>query len=139
MVYCADCGARMGYVSPESVHRENGKTFDCDSAFQCGNYRGGHNVNKKKICSSHYVQAAALEKLIEKSIMAVSKCVLDDEEAFVGELKKQWEAKHSKNSEEDKKAMVAARKRVAELDELISNLYVDQVKKSSLKDSLKSS
>ena len=32
LVYCADCGARMGFISPESKHSD--KLYDSDSAFQ---------------------------------------------------------------------------------------------------------
>ena len=37
LVYCADCGGRMSYSSPEAKHSE--KNYDSDSSFQCGNYR----------------------------------------------------------------------------------------------------
>ena len=37
LVYCADCGSRMGYISPEANHSKT--HYDSDSAFQCGNYR----------------------------------------------------------------------------------------------------
>ena len=37
LVYCADCGARMGFISPDAKHGD--KHYDSDSAFQCGNWQ----------------------------------------------------------------------------------------------------
>ena len=54
LVYCADCGARMGFISPESKHSD--KLYDSDSAFQCGNYRSTTTE-----CVSHYVKTSVLE------------------------------------------------------------------------------
>ena len=65
MVYCADCGSRMGYISPEAKHTD--KHYDCDSAFQCGNYR-----NKGGGCFSHFVKTSVLEAAILQAIQAVS-------------------------------------------------------------------
>ena len=53
LIYCADCGARMNFCSPDRV--KSGKRFDSDSAFQCGNYR-----NTAGQCVSHFVAAAFL-------------------------------------------------------------------------------
>ena len=54
LVYCADCGSRMGFISPEANHSET--HYDSDSAFQCGNYR-----SKSGECVSHYVKTSVLE------------------------------------------------------------------------------
>ena len=61
LVYCADCGARMGFISPESKHSD--KLYDSDSAFQCGNYRSTTNE-----CVSHYVKTSVLEAVILQRI-----------------------------------------------------------------------
>ena len=66
LVYCADCGARMGFISPEANHSET--HYDSDSAFQCGNYR-----SKSGECVSHYVKTSVLEAAILQAIQAVSK------------------------------------------------------------------
>ena len=66
LVYCADCGARMGFISPEANHSE--KHYDSDSAFQCGNYR-----SKSGECVSHYVKTSVLEAAILQAIQTVSK------------------------------------------------------------------
>ena len=83
LVYCADCGARMGFISPEANHSE--KHYDSDSAFQCGNYR-----SKSGGCVSHYVKTSVLEAAILQAIQAVSKYVLENEDEFIQQLKAVW-------------------------------------------------
>ena len=61
LVYCADCGGRMSYSSPEAKHSE--KNYDADSSFQCGNYR-----NKGTECVSHFVKTSVLEAAILQAI-----------------------------------------------------------------------
>ena len=76
LVYCADCGSRMGYISPEANHSKT--HYDSDSAFQCGNYR-----SKSGECVSHYVKTSVLEVAILQAIKAVSKYVIENEAEFV--------------------------------------------------------
>ena len=83
LVYCADCGSRMGYISPEANHSKT--HYDSDSAFQCGNYR-----SKSGECVSHYVKTSVLEAAILQAIQAVSKYVLENEDEFIQQLKTVW-------------------------------------------------
>ena len=83
LVYCADCGSRMGFISPEANHSET--HYDSDSAFQCGNYR-----SKSGECVSHYVKTSVLEAAILQAIQAVSKYVLENEDEFIQQLKAVW-------------------------------------------------
>ena len=83
LVYCADCGARMGFISPESKHSD--KLYDSDSAFQCGNYRSTSNE-----CVSHYVKTSVLEAVILQAIQTVSRYVLENEAEFIDQLKALW-------------------------------------------------
>lgn len=54
LIYCADCGARMGFCSSDGGRY--GKHYDSSHAFQCGNYRSTTNQ-----CASHFVRALVLE------------------------------------------------------------------------------
>lgn len=121
LVYCADCGSRMGYISPESKHTD--KHYDCDSAFQCGNYR-----NKGGGCVSHFVKTSVLEAVILQAIQAVSKYVLENEDEFISQLKAVWNDNKSKHTDLGQQELDQAVKRMAELDTLIQNLYESSVK-----------
>ncbi|MEE0763644.1 MAG: recombinase family protein [Akkermansia sp.] len=121
LVYCADCGSRMGYISPEAKHTD--KHYDCDSAFQCGNYR-----NKGGGCVSHFVKTSVLETAILQAIQAVSKYVLENEDEFISQLKAVWNDNKSKHTDLGQQELDQAVKRMAELDTLIQNLYESSVK-----------
>ena len=118
LIFCADCGHRMSYKSPDTVHRTSKKQFDSDSGFQCVRYR-----NRYDGCTSHSIKASVLEEAILKSIQAVSDYVLEDEDAFIEELQAQWQNQKQGLSSENKKDLAIAKKRMDELDNLIRGLY----------------
>ena len=120
LVYCADCGARMGYISPETKH--SGKRYDSDSAFQCGNYRSATND-----CVSHYVKTSVLEAAILRAIQAVSKYVLENEAEFIDQLKVVWNEHQARASDNGQQGLAEAKKRIADLDEKINKLYESSV------------
>ena len=120
LVYCADCGARMGYISPETKH--SGKRYDSDSAFQCGNYRSATND-----CVSHYVKTSVLEAAILRAIQAVSKYVLENEDEFIQQLKAVWNEQQTRTANNGYQELAEAKKRIADLDEKINKLYESSV------------
>ena len=120
LVYCADCGARMGYISPETKH--SGKRYDSDSAFQCGNYRSATND-----CVSHYVKTSVLEAAILRAIQAVSKYVLENEAEFIDQLKAVWNEHQARAADNGQQELAEAKKRIADLDEKINKLYESSV------------
>ena len=123
MMFCADCGARLSYTAPDSEHCENRTIFDSMSSFQCSHYR---NVNYQ--CTSHFIKASTVEEAIRYSLRAVTRDVLQDEEAFAARLLEQWNKSHNQVSEDQKKELAAAKRRVDELDLLIKGLYENQAK-----------
>ena len=116
LVYCADCGSRMGFISPEANHSET--HYDSDSAFQCGNYR-----SKSGECVSHYVKTSVLEAAILQAIQAVSKYVLENEDEFIQQLKVVWNEQQTRTANNGYQELAEAKKRMAELDEKINKLY----------------
>ena len=118
LIYCADCGARMGFCGSE-----NEKHYDSSSAFQCGNYR-----STTKQCTSHFVRASVLETVILKAIQAVSRYALENEAEFVSDLQSVWDENKAKSEDTGQHELEEARKRVAELDAMIQNLYESSMK-----------
>ena len=116
LVYCADCGSRMGFISPDAKH--SGKHYDSDSAFQCGNYR-----NQNSECVSHFIKTSALEAAILQAIKAVSKYVIENEAEFVAQLKAVWNESRSRSAANGQQELDEAKTRMAELDAKIQQLY----------------
>ena len=116
LIFCADCGSRMGFISPDA--KKTKPDYDSNSAFQCGNYR-----NMYHDCASHFIKTSSLEKIIQVSIQAVAEHILEDEEQFIAELQEQWEMQQAAVTTAEQKELAIAKKRVEELDNLIRNLY----------------
>ena len=116
LVYCADCGSRMGFISPDA--KRSGKHYDSDSAFQCGNYR-----NQNSECVSHFIKTSALEAAILQAIKAVSKYVIENEAEFVDQLKAVWNESKSRSAANGQQELDEAKTRMAELDAKIQQLY----------------
>ena len=116
LVYCADCGARMGFISPEAKHGD--KHYDSDSAFQCGNYR---SATAK--CVSHYVKTSVLEAVILQAIQTVSKYVLENEAEFIDQLRAVWNEHQTRATNSGQQELAEARKRMSDLDGKIQKLY----------------
>ena len=116
LVYCADCGSRMGFISPDA--KRSGKHYDSDSAFQCGNYR-----NQNSECVSHFIKTSALEAAILQAIKAVSKYVIENEAEFVAQLKAVWNESRSRSAANGQQELDEAKARMAELDAKIQQLY----------------
>ena len=122
LVYCADCGSRMSYRSPEAQKRKNGKSYDSDSSFACSAYG-----NKYKECTFHFITSSALDQLVDDSIRRVARYVLTDQKEFleqVGQLRQTYSERFLQDSQ---KEIRAAKNRIQELDTLIKNLYEGNV------------
>ncbi|WP_195199057.1 recombinase family protein [Faecalispora jeddahensis] len=116
LVYCADCGARMGFISPDARHGD--KHYDSDSAFQCGNYR-----STAVECVSHYVKTSVLEAAVLQAIQTVSKYVLENEAEFINQLRAVWNEHQTRATNSGQQELAEARKRMSDLDGKIQKLY----------------
>ena len=116
LVYCADCGARMGFISPDARHGD--KHYDSDSAFQCGNYR-----STAVECVSHYVKTSVLEAAVLQAIQTVSKYVLENEAEFIDQLRAVWNEHQTRATNSGQQELAEARKRMSDLDGKIQKLY----------------
>ena len=121
MVFCADCGSRMGYGAQN--YKDKNRVWDpMSGGFQCGAYRSGRTK-----CSSHYISARQLEGALLKAVRAISQHVLEDSESFADQMMSQWELKQARNSADEQSELNAAKRRIAELDNLIKGLYESQI------------
>lgn len=118
LVYCADCGKRLSYSSPQSQHRPDGKTYDADSSFRCPTYKSMYGE-----CTMHYIKSSTLDKLVDEAVRKVARYVLRDEQAFLEQVRELTSADQKQTQSEEKKELVNIKKRIAELDNYIKRLY----------------
>ncbi len=122
LVYCADCGSRMSYRSPEAQKRKDGKRYDSDSSFSCSAYG-----NKYKECTFHFITSSALDQLVDDSIRRVARFVLTNQKEFLEQVGQLKETYSEKFLQESQKEVESAKNRIQELDTLIKNLYEGNV------------
>ena len=122
IVFCAECGSRMSFSSPEAKRRDSGVVYDSDSSWQCSKYR-----NMYASCTSHFIKSSTIEAAILEAIKAMAQKVLEDETEFAEQLRTLWESQNSQSSNEYKKELLAVQKRMDELDTLIRSLYESSV------------
>lgn len=120
LLFCADCGSRMSYSSPEGKNIE--KPRPSDWSFQCSHYR-----NLYEQCTSHFITVEAVETAILQAIRMVSKYAIEDQEEFIAKLQAQWEMQQSQTCDAEQKELTNAEKRISELDSLIKKLYESSV------------
>ena len=118
LVYCADCGKRLSYSSPQSQHRPDGKTYDADSSFRCPTYKSMYGE-----CTMHYIKSSTLDKLVDEAVRKISRYILRNEQAFLEQVRVLTSADQKQTQSEDKKELVNIKKRIAELDNYIKRLY----------------
>ena len=118
LVYCADCGKRLSYSSPQSQHRPDGKTYDADSSFRCPTYKSMYGE-----CTMHYIKSSTLDKLVDEAVRKIARYVLRNEQAFLEQVRVLTSADQKHTQSEDKKDLVNIKKRIAELDNYIKRLY----------------
>lgn len=122
MVFCADCGSRMSFSSPEAKRRDSGVVYDSDSSWQCSKYR-----NMYVSCTSHFIKTSTIEDAILNAIKAMTKEIIENEDAFAEQLQAAWENQNTHASSESKKELLSVQKRMDELDALIRSLYENSV------------
>lgn len=118
LLYCADCGHRMYYRSPQSQHRPNGKTYDSDNVYICGNYRNIH-----RNCTAHNVRVSAVESLIATSICEVCGFALEHEEEFLKKVREMDGKENERVIAGSRNEKQTASRRINKLNELIKKLY----------------
>jgi len=118
LLYCADCGHRMYYRSPQSQHRANGKIYDSDNLYICGNYRNIHSQ-----CTAHSVKVSAVESLIAVSIREVCGFALEHEEEFLNTVREMDDKESERIITDSRNEKRTTAKRIDELNDLIKKLY----------------
>ena len=116
LVYCADCGSRMGY---EVHYYKSGSPYH---SYRCSNYMTDY-AKQTKVCTSHYISEKTLCELVIHSLWRISSRVISDERGFAEELRSKWQAREDTKPQEKKDEFEKIKQRLDELDRLISGLY----------------
>lgn len=115
VVYCADCGKKMRFMTYQ------GSTEKQDR-YSCSEYKSGRGT-----CSCHFIREIVLKEIVTIHLRKVLNYIRCDAEKF----KEEWLGRKTKelnNSiREEQKKLAQSKKRLADLDILISSIYEDSV------------
>ena len=115
LLYCADCGSKLHFATCKSFEGKQ-------DHYVCAKYKGGRGV-----CTAHYIREDVLRELVLERIRAVNAFIRQDVDGFQEEWLRCRREDQEKNLRDDRRRMEKAKKRLADLDLLISRLYEDSV------------
>ncbi len=113
LLFCPDCGNKLHFATCKSF---DGK----QDHYRCSKYKSGRGE-----CSAHYIREDVLWELVQERIQAVNAYIRSDVEGFQEEWLHYRRADQERDIREDQKRVEQARKRLANLDVVMSRLYED--------------
>ncbi|MBR3306961.1 MAG: recombinase family protein [Lachnospiraceae bacterium] len=120
--FCAQCGKRMTYRSPNSAHRAGGRTYNADSAFICSRYRSAVFNGD---CTMHYIRSIVVEEQIAEELNYIRDFIKRREEVFLKLVRSVASIDQERDAKQNRGEMQLMETRVEELDKLIKKLYED--------------
>lgn len=115
LLFCPDCGNKLHFATCKSF---DGK----QDHYVCSSYKSGRGT-----CSAHYIREDVLRELVLERIRAVNAYIQQDVEGFQEEWLQCRRSDQERSIREDRKRVEQAKKRLADLDVLLSRLYEDFV------------
>ena len=116
LLYCADCGSKLGYSATNNYKREQ-------AFFFCSAYRGNSNV-----CSAHFIREKVVEELVLEGLQRLLWYIQVYEKRFAQEQMEHFGLQEKKELTAKCRELDKAKQRVLEIDQLIQKSYEDMTK-----------
>ena len=116
LLYCADCGSKLGYSATNNYKREQAYFF-------CSGYR-----KNTDLCSAHYIREKVVEQLVLEGLQRLLWYVQVYEKQFAQEQMERFGLQEKKELTTKRRELDKAKQRVAEIDQLIQKSYEDMSK-----------
>jgi len=113
LLYCADCGGKLGYSATNNYKREQ-------AFFFCSAYRGNSDV-----CSAHFIRERIVEQLVLEGLQRLMWYIQVYEKQFAQEQMERFGLQEKKALAEKRRELDRAKQRVAEIDRIIQKSYED--------------
>jgi len=116
LLYCADCGSKLGYSSTNNYKREQAYFF-------CSGYR-----KNADLCSAHYIREKVVEQLVLEGLQRLFWSIQVYEKRFAQEQMEWFGLQEKRTLTAKRRELDSAKRRVAEIDQLIQKSYEDMSK-----------
>ena len=113
LLFCADCGGKLHFAT---CKRYDGS----QDRYVCSKYKSGRGI-----CSAHYIREEVLRDVVLERIRAVTEMVRSDVEGFQEDWLQCRREDQEKSIREDKRRLAQAKKRLADIDVLMTRIYED--------------
>ena len=115
LLFCADCGGKLHFATSKSFEGKQ-------DHYVCNNYKSNRGT-----CTAHYIREDVLREIVLERIRAVNEYIRSDVDCFQEEWLQCRRTDQERSIRDDKKKLEQAKKRLADLDVIISRLYEDYV------------
>ena len=115
IMFCADCGKRMHFATCKSFEGKQ-------DHYVCSAYKSGRGE-----CSCHYIREDVMRSIVLERIRAVTAHIRKDAEAFQEEWLQSTRKAQDSSIRQNQKQLAKAKKRLEDIDTLITRLYEDHV------------
>lgn len=116
LLYCADCGSKLGYSATNNYKREQAYFF-------CSGYR-----KNTDLCSAHYIREKVVEQLVLEGLQRLLWYVQVYEKRFAQEQMERFGLQEKKELSARSRELDKAKQRVSEIDRIIQKSYEDLTK-----------
>lgn len=115
ITFCADCGKRMHFATCKSFEGKQ-------DHYVCSGYKSGRGE-----CTCHFIREEVLRDIVLERIRAVTAYVRQDAEGFQEEWMQSTRKAQNSSIRQNQKQLAQAKKRLEDLDKLMTRLYEDHV------------
>ena len=115
LLFCADCGGKLHFATSKSFEGKQ-------DHYVCNHYKSNRGT-----CTAHYIREDVLREIVLERIRVVNEYIRNDVEGFQEEWLQCRRTDQERSIRDDKKKVEQAKKRLADLDVIISRLYEDNV------------
>ena len=115
LVVCADCGSKLHFATCKNFEGRQ-------DHYVCAKYKSGRGT-----CSAHYIREDVLRDVVLERIRAVTEYIRADVEGFQEEWLMCRREEQEMSIREDKRRLEKSKKRLADIDKLITRIYEDMV------------
>lgn len=115
LLFCPDCGNKLHFATCKSFEGKQ-------DHYVCSSYKSNRGT-----CTAHYIREETLRDLVLERIRAVCDYIRSDVDGFQEEWLQCRRTDQEKSILEDQRKIAKAKKRLADLDVLITRIYEDAV------------
>ena len=115
LLFCADCGGKLHFATSKSFEGKQ-------DHYVCNNYKSNRGT-----CTAHYIREDVFREIVLERIRTVNEYIRNDVDGFQEEWLQCRRTDQERSIRDNKKKLEQAKKRLADLDVIISRLYEDYV------------